>query len=108
MGLSNQSNNPPPNPKSSYSSAGFGSYFFFGAYLGASFLGASLAFGYCFPPAAGAAGPESPTFFNPSAIKVWMFFPFKAAIALLRSSSETLAETSPRTFLISAAPRLLI
>lgn len=90
--------------KSSSSSSGGGaSFFFFSYFLGAYFLGASVATGA--EDAAG-AGPTDPICLVPSAIKSSIFFPLTDSRSLLISASSQLAEAVPRTFLISAAPNI--
>lgn len=101
-----QSKRPPPNPKSSSSSTGFGSSFFFGAYFfGYYFFFYSLA---GFEAAGAGADPVPEILVRPEAINLLTSFPFNEAMSLLRSSSETLELTDPKTFLRSAAAKIIV
>jgi len=80
--------------------------FFFGAY----FLGYYFFFYWTagFELAPEAAGPELPILATPLAINLLTSFPFNDSMSLLRSSSETLELTDPKTALRSAAAKIII
>lgn len=103
----NQSKSPPPSPISS-SSYYLGASTFFAAYfLGYYFFFYWTAgFDPAFPEAAG-ADPELPILVRPLAMSLLTSLPFKVSMSLLRSASVTLTLEDPRTFLISAAARIM-
>ena len=84
---------------SSSSAGGGGASFFFGySFFFSSFLDTSCALVGALEADAEALDPRPA-----AAINSWIFFPFNEPITQLTSSSETLASTSPKTFLISPA-----
>jgi hypothetical protein len=74
--------------------------------LGYYFFFYSTGFEAPFP--ATAVDPAAPSFVAPLAINLLISFPFKDSISLLRSASDTLAPADPKTFLTSAAAKIII
>ena len=99
----NQSKSPPPSPISSSSSSTLGYSFFFGAY----FLGYYFFFYWTTGFPAAGADPVLPILARPLAINLLTSFPLKDSRSLLRSSSDTLELTEPKTVLKSAAAKAI-